>query len=68
MNLSAAQIFLITGIGILPILAYVVWLLPQATVRFFVGLLSRFVYRVRLYDVENLPEKGPGLLVANHVS
>jgi acyl-[acyl-carrier-protein]-phospholipid O-acyltransferase/long-chain-fatty-acid--[acyl-carrier-protein] ligase len=68
LNLSAAQIFLITGIGILPILAYVVWLLPQATVRFFVWLLSRFVYRVRLYDVENLPEKGPGLLVANHVS
>jgi len=68
LKLSAAQIFLITGIGILPILAYVVWLLPQATVRFFVWLLSRFVYRVRLYDVENLPEKGPGLLVANHVS
>ena len=68
LNLSAAQIFLITGIGILPIFAYVVWLLPQATVRFFVWLLSRFVYRVRLYDVENLPEKGPGLLVANHVS
>jgi len=68
LNLSAAQIFLITGIGILPILAYVVWLLPQATVRFFVWLLSRFVYRVRLYDVENLPETGPALLVANHVS
>lgn len=68
LQLSAAQIFLLTGIGILPIFAYVVWLLPQATVRFFVWLLSRFVYRVRIYDVENLPEKGPGLLVANHVS
>lgn len=66
--LSAAQIFLISGIGILPVLAYVVWLLPQATVRFFVWLLSRFVYRVRLYDVENVPNKGPALLVANHVS
>ncbi|MDA1229243.1 MAG: MFS transporter [Planctomycetota bacterium] len=68
LNLSASQIFLVTGIGILPILIYVVWLLPQATVRFFVWLLSRFVYRVRIHDVHNLPEKGPGLLVANHVS
>jgi acyl-[acyl-carrier-protein]-phospholipid O-acyltransferase / long-chain-fatty-acid--[acyl-carrier-protein] ligase len=68
LHLSASQIFLVTGIGILPILIYVVWLLPQATVRFFVWLLSRFVYRVRIFDVENLPEKGPGLLVANHVS
>ena len=68
LQLSASQIFLVTGLGILPILPYVVWLLPQATVRFFVWLLSRFVYRVRIYDVENLPEKGPGLLVANHVS
>ena len=68
LHLSASQIFLVTGLGILPILVYVVWLLPQATVRFFVWLLSRFVYRVRIYDVENLPENGPGLLVANHVS
>lgn len=68
LKLSASQIFLVTGLGILPIFVYVVWLLPQATVRFFVWLLSRFVYRVRIYDVENLPEKGPGLLVANHVS
>lgn len=68
LTLSASQIFLVTGLGILPILLYVVWLLPQATVRFFVWLLSRFVYRVRIYDVENLPENGPGLLVANYVS
>lgn len=67
-HLSASQIFLVTGLGILPILVYVIWLLPQATVRFFVWLLSRFVYRVRIFDVANLPEEGSGLLVANHVS
>ena len=67
-NFSAAQIFLLCGIGIIPILVYVVWLLPQATIRFLVWLLSRFVYRVRIYDIANLPERGPGLLVANHVS
>jgi len=44
LQFSAAQIFLLTGIGILPVFAYTVWLLPQATVRFFVRLLSRFVW------------------------
>lgn len=67
-NLSAAEIFLVTGIGILPILVYATCLLPQATIRFVVWLLSRFVYRVRIHNIENLPERGPGLLVANHVS
>ncbi len=68
LELTAAQIFLICGIGILPILCYVVWLLPQATIRFFVWLLSRFVYRVRTYDIQHLPDQGAAMLVANHVS
>ncbi len=67
-NLSASQIFLISGLGIIPIVAYVLWVLPQATIRFFVWLLSRFVYRVRTYGIENIPEQGSALLVANHVS
>lgn len=68
LQLSAAQIFLICGLGILPILCYVVWLLPQATIRFLVWVLSSFVYRVRTYNLEHVPEHGPALLVANHVS
>ncbi len=68
LQLSAAEIFLVCGLGILPILCYSVWLLPQATIRFVVWLLSRFVYRVRNYNVQNIPEHGSGLLVANHVS
>ena len=68
LNCSADQIFLIAGLGTLPILFYVVWLIPQATIRFVVWLLSRFVYRVKTYGVENIPEQGPALLVANHVT
>lgn len=67
-SLTADQIFLIAGLGTLPILFYVLWLLPQATIRFGVWLLSKFVYRVRTYGVENIPEQGPALLVANHVT
>jgi acyl-[acyl-carrier-protein]-phospholipid O-acyltransferase/long-chain-fatty-acid--[acyl-carrier-protein] ligase len=68
LKLSASQVFLISGLGIIPIIAYVVWVLPQATIRFFVWLLSRFAYRVRTYGIENIPENGSALLVANHVS
>lgn len=68
MHMSGSQIFLLSGMGIIPIVIYAVWILPQATIRFFVWLLSRFVYRVRTYGIENIPERGPALLVANHVS
>ncbi len=65
---SADQIFLIAGISTLPIAMYVVWLIPQATIRFLVWLLSRTVYKVRLHGIDNIPERGSALLVANHVS
>lgn len=68
LELSAAQIFLITGICVLPVMAYTLWLLPQATLRFAVWLLSRFIYRVRIHGEQNIPERGAGLLVANHVT
>lgn len=68
LQLDGSQVFLISGLSIIPIVVYVVCLLPQATIRFFVWLLSRFVYRVRTYGIENIPEQGPALLVANHVS
>lgn len=68
MHMTASQIFLLSGVAIIPIVVYSVWILPQATIRFFVWLLSRFVYRVRTYGIENIPERGSALLVANHVS
>ncbi|MGB0738881.1 MAG: MFS transporter, partial [Planctomycetaceae bacterium] len=68
LDLSASQIFLISGLTMIPVAAYVIRILPQATIRFFVWILSRSAYRVRTFGVENLPEQGPGLLVANHVT
>ncbi|MEQ9407083.1 MAG: acyl-[ACP]--phospholipid O-acyltransferase [Fuerstiella sp.] len=68
LDFNAAQIFLVTGLGTFPILCYVVWLIPQATIRFIVWLLSRFVYRVRIHGLNNIPDKGAALLVANHVT
>lgn len=65
---SARQIFLLASLLTVPVFAYIVWLIPQASVRFVVWLASRTIYRVRVSGVENLPAEGGALLVSNHVS
>jgi len=67
-NFTAREIFLMIGLVTLPVLIFIVYLVPQATIRFIVWLASHTVYRVRVFGRENLPEKGGALLVANHVS
>jgi len=68
LGLSADEVFLVCGLATIPVLIYIVWLLPDSTIRFAVWLLSKTVYRIRIYGRENLPERGGALLVANHVS
>ncbi|MCE9548366.1 MAG: MFS transporter [Planctomycetia bacterium] len=65
-HMKARELFLLAGFLTLPVFVYVVWLLPQATIRFVVWLLSRTIYKVRVYGRDNLPETGGALLVANH--
>jgi acyl-[acyl-carrier-protein]-phospholipid O-acyltransferase/long-chain-fatty-acid--[acyl-carrier-protein] ligase len=68
LGLGPGEIFLVLGIATVPVFLYVVCLLPGATLRVLVWLLSHTVYRVRVQGRENLPEEGGALLVANHVS
>ena len=65
---SAATIFLVAGLGTVPVAIYVVCLIPQATVRCIVWILSKLFYRLHVRGLKNLPERGGALLVANHVS
>jgi acyl-[acyl-carrier-protein]-phospholipid O-acyltransferase / long-chain-fatty-acid--[acyl-carrier-protein] ligase len=65
---TASTIFLVAGLGTVPVAIYVVCLIPQATVRCVVWILSILFYRVRVRGLRNLPERGGALLVANHVS
>ncbi len=68
LNLNPPTVFLIAGIATIPVVLYVVFLIPQATIRFVVWLASHTVYRVRVHGREHIPEEGGALLVANHVS
>ncbi len=65
---SASTIFLAAGLGTVPVAIYVVCLIPQATVRCIVWIISKLLYRLRVRGLKNLPQTGGALLVANHVS
>jgi acyl-[acyl-carrier-protein]-phospholipid O-acyltransferase/long-chain-fatty-acid--[acyl-carrier-protein] ligase len=68
MQVRAPTVFLLTGLGTIPVALFAFCLIPGATIRMIVWLLSKTVYRVRVIGRENLPETGGALLVANHVS
>jgi len=66
--LTSRQVFLVCGLITIPVMIYIVWLIPQATIRFIVWMASKLVYRIRVFGHDNLPEQSGALLVANHVS
>ncbi len=68
LQLTPSFIYLLAGLGTIPIAVYIIWLLPGATIRFTVWLLSHTIYRVRVYGLENIPKTGGAMLTPNHVS
>lgn len=65
---SPQEIFLLAGLFTIPVFFYIVFLIPQASIRFFVWLLSLTVYRIQVFGRENLPVTGGALLAPNHIS
>src|ERR1051326_7488042 len=51
-------------------LTYVIvsWIFPHPVLKLWWWLLTHTFWRVRAHGLENLPKKGPALLVSNHVS
>ncbi|MBE6376867.1 MAG: hypothetical protein E7050_10425 [Lentisphaerae bacterium] len=61
---------LLAGFGITVFLftLLAMWLLPNFMLRFVILTLGRWLYHLRINGAENIPERGPALLVCNHVS
>lgn len=65
---TVPQMFLIfAGINI-AVALYIYSLVPEFLMRFLVWLLVSAVYRVEKRGLELIPEEGPAVVVANHVS
>jgi acyl-[acyl-carrier-protein]-phospholipid O-acyltransferase/long-chain-fatty-acid--[acyl-carrier-protein] ligase len=66
--LTARQVFLVSSLMTIPVLLYVLYRIPQASLRFLAWMLSRSIYRVRSSGMENIPREGGAVLAPNHVS
>src|SRR5215471_2847735 len=52
----------------LAVIVAIIWWRPYLIVRGLAILFVRVFYRLHVYGRENIPERGPALLVCNHVS
>jgi 1-acyl-sn-glycerol-3-phosphate acyltransferase len=66
--LTSRQIFLVMALVALPVLGYTAWRVRQSMVRIALIWLIKILYRYKIKGLENIPEKGPAVLIANHSS
>lgn len=62
------QIFLATAIMNAVVALYIFSLVPEFLLRFVAWILIHTFHRVKTIDTDRIPETGPAILVANHVS
>lgn len=67
-KLSPAMQCIIYAIPTAAVCAYVIVLLPENLLRFFLGVIARFFYRVHGEGKERIPREGGVLLLPNHIS
>ena len=68
LHLGAEQIMFGFGISMFLVTAYILTIVPDFFVRFVLWMLTHSIFRIRIRGQENLPFRGPALLVANHMS
>ena len=67
-RLGAANIVLAAGVLTLAATAYIMTVVPDFFIRFMLWMLTHTLFRIRINGQENVPFRGPALLVANHMS
>jgi acyl-[acyl-carrier-protein]-phospholipid O-acyltransferase/long-chain-fatty-acid--[acyl-carrier-protein] ligase len=65
---SPRQIFLLSGLTVLPVIGLALKVVPAQALKLAVSLATRLLYRVRVIDPQHVPANEGALLVANHVS
>ena len=65
---SIPELFLFIAVMNAVVAIYIYSLLPEFLMRFLAWLIINVVYRIRPSGLENIPHKGPAVVVCNHVS
>lgn len=68
LQLTPDTIILLTALFTLGGTVAILYLLPDYFVRLILWLFTHIIYRIKIVGAENMPLKGPALLVSNHVS
>ena len=68
MGATIPQMFLATAILNALVAVYIFSLVPEFLMRFLAWLLIHTIHRVKINDVDRIPEQGAAVLVCNHVS
>jgi acyl-[acyl-carrier-protein]-phospholipid O-acyltransferase / long-chain-fatty-acid--[acyl-carrier-protein] ligase len=68
LGMRAHYILLGFALAMCGVTAYVLAIVPDFFVRFVVWMLTHTIFRIRIRGQENVPFRGPALLVANHTS
>jgi acyl-[acyl-carrier-protein]-phospholipid O-acyltransferase/long-chain-fatty-acid--[acyl-carrier-protein] ligase len=68
LKLSPPEIFLIIAALTLAATVYLLWLMPDALLRFVLWAATNTIYKIRVVGRDNIPAKGGALFVCNHLS
>jgi len=68
LGFSIPELFLVLAVLNIVVAIYIYSLLPEFLMRFIAWILINVFYRIRPRGLENIPHKGPAVVVCNHVS
>jgi acyl-[acyl-carrier-protein]-phospholipid O-acyltransferase / long-chain-fatty-acid--[acyl-carrier-protein] ligase len=68
LHVGPDRLILIFGIATVGATAYIVTVVPDFLVRFILWMLTHTIFKIRIVGQENVPFRGPALLVANHTA
>lgn len=68
LGIPSVYTYLVLAVMNAAVLCYILRLVPDVVLRLLVWLLVRVFYRLRVSGLDNVPETGPVVLAANHVT
>lgn len=68
MQMRPDRIMVLIGVLTLLVTVYIVTIVDDYLIRFLLWLLTHTIFKIRIVGQENVPFRGPALLVSNHMS